>query len=176
MLANPRPNTKSEDACGGGIMRTQINDRGLVRHLTIRQQEKLPRALRVWRHLQEVLERRQDLGPTQVSLDLLDVLRRLLQARLAIRPWGGPQGGKGGAETHDIKRVVFRQGPHTECQSALRLRDRVALHGAGAVEQEEHLIATARDVERLRMKRHHRTERAIRLTGHVCYWLGGVLA
>ena len=86
MLADPRPNTKSEDACGSGIMRTQINHRGLVRHLAIRQQEELPRALWVWCHLQKVLERRQDLGPTQVSLDLLNILRRLLQARLAIRP------------------------------------------------------------------------------------------
>ena len=94
MLADPGPNAKSEHACGGGIMRAQINDLGLVRYLAIRQYEELPRALRVWRHLQEVLERRQNLSTTQVRPDLLDILRRLLQARLAIRSWGRPQGGK----------------------------------------------------------------------------------
>src|SRR5712692_3150676 len=175
MLTDPSPDTKSEHAGGGGITGAQVNDIGLVRYLTIRQYEELSRTLRVWGHLQEVLERRQDLGATQVSSDLLDVLRRLLQSCLAIRPWGGPQGGKMGAEAHDIKRVVFRQGPHTEGQGALGLGDRVALHRARAVEQEEHLIATARDAERLRMERRHRTERAIRLAGHVYHRLMRVL-
>ena len=92
MLADPGANTKSEHACGGGIMRAQVNDLGLVRHLAIGQHQELPRALRVGRHLQEVLQRRQDLGATQVSLDLLDVLRRLLQAGLAIRTEGPATG------------------------------------------------------------------------------------
>jgi hypothetical protein len=69
---------------------------------------------------------------------------------------------------------VCRQRPYTERQGALRLRNRVALHGARAVEEEEHLIATARDAERLRMERYHRTERAIRFACHVCDWLVGV--
>jgi hypothetical protein len=122
-----------------------------------------------------VLERCQDLSATQVSPNLLDVLCRLLQAGLAIWPWDRPQGGKGGAETHDIERVVGGQRPHTQRQGAPGLGDRIALHRAGAVEQEKHLIATARNIERLRMEGHHGTERAVRLTRHVCHRLVGVL-
>src|SRR5262245_43542087 len=134
MLAHPGPNTKSKHAGGSSITRAQINDIGLVRHLAIGQYEKLSRPLRIWDHLEEVLEWRQDLRTAQISLDLLDVLCRRLQAGLAIGLWDGPQGGKVGAETHDIERVVGRQRPHTERQGALRLRDRVTLHGARAVE------------------------------------------
>src|SRR5439155_3055664 len=78
-------------------------------------------------------------------------------------------------ETHDVQTVMRLQRPHTECQGTLRLRDRIALHGARAVEQEEHLIATARDAERLRMECHHRTERAVCLARHVCYRLVDIL-
>src|SRR5438105_15771539 len=86
MLADPSPNTKSEHACRRGITRAQVNDIGFIPYLAIGQDEELPRPLRIWRHLEEMLERRQDLGATQVSLDLLDVLCRLLQAGLAIGP------------------------------------------------------------------------------------------
>src|SRR5215467_11867743 len=123
MLADSGSNTKSEHTCGSSITPTQVNDIRLVRYLAIGQYEALARALGIWCHLQEMLKRRQDLSATQVSLELLDVLCRLLQACLIIGPWSGPQGGKGGAKTHDVERVVGCQRPHTECQGALRLRD-----------------------------------------------------
>jgi hypothetical protein len=103
MMACTRANAEREDACPRRVRSAQCDDRVRVRHLSVGQDDHLPRQITPRAFTERELQSRQQVGASQVRLECRHVFRRVAQARLVVLPALGKERLCGRSEPDDVE-------------------------------------------------------------------------